>query len=250
MGTFKNEITVKEWLVGSGIVVATIWTFFLFPRTGSNAGIFTLTTLPYELWKHFAIYPRKWDSLLGILTMPLTHGSISHLTGNMGFLIIFMIILGKTSTRFCSIMAGLWVLTGILIWSLHPAESKYVSILGASGIVFALVGYLIPRLIFNKDLLITLKEKNRKAFMKMTFANLWISFVGISVLLAYQEVIINGVGFGVENGVTLIAHTLGSVAGITVYFIELAVITIKTRKQKKRQLQETKNPEEDIFAMI
>ncbi|HEX9648941.1 MAG TPA: rhomboid family intramembrane serine protease [Cyclobacteriaceae bacterium] len=97
----------------------------------------------------FGIYPRTWFGLIGVITGPLIHGNLMHLASNT-FPLLF---LGTTLYFFYSRIAGkvfiqCYLGTGVLVW-IFGRESFHI---GASGVIYALAGFLVFFGLFRKDL--------------------------------------------------------------------------------------------------
>ncbi len=96
-----------------------------------------------------SIAPRSLDGLPGIAVAPLLHGDFGHLAANSGPLVILgtvillqgLEVLGLV-TVFC------WMFSGVGIWLLGRPGTRH---LGASGIVFGYLGYLLLRGYFERS---------------------------------------------------------------------------------------------------
>ncbi len=96
-----------------------------------------------------SIEPRSLDGLPGIAVAPLLHGDFGHLAANSGPLAILgtvillqgLEVLGLV-TVFC------WVFSGVGIWLLGRPGTRH---LGASGVVFGYLGYLLLRGYFERS---------------------------------------------------------------------------------------------------
>jgi len=93
------------------------------------------------------IVPRSTDGLTGILWAPLLHIDFAHLIANVvpGAVLGFLLLMAG---RFLAVTAVVWVVSGFGVWLTAPAGSVTV---GASGIVFGWLTYLLVRGIFNRD---------------------------------------------------------------------------------------------------
>lgn len=96
--------------------------------------------LPIDL-RTYGIRPRNVEGLWGIVFSPLLHGGLSHLIANTGALFILLIVSLSYSRRL-TYRALLIIITGggTLVWILGQSNSLHI---GASGIVFGLIGFLI-----------------------------------------------------------------------------------------------------------
>jgi len=92
------------------------------------------------------VYPREWQSLPGILSAPLIHGSLSHLINNSIPLFLLMLaLLYFYPTNAWQVFIGAWILPGIFAWFI--ARPSYH--IGASGVVYALAAYIFLSGIFR-----------------------------------------------------------------------------------------------------
>lgn len=87
------------------------------------------------------IYPRSLIGLIGIVTAPIIHGSLSHLISNT-FPLLF---LGCTLFFFYYRIGGrvffiCYFYTNILVWLFSPRLSYHI---GASGLIYGLSAFLI-----------------------------------------------------------------------------------------------------------
>jgi membrane associated rhomboid family serine protease len=85
------------------------------------------------------IYPRRWESLHGIITAPFEHGDFGHLMANT----VPILILGSALFYFYKDIAWRililgWLFTGLWVWiGARPAYH-----IGASGIVYVLSAFI------------------------------------------------------------------------------------------------------------
>lgn len=91
----------------------------------------------------YGIRPRSVDGLWGILLAPFLHASVSHLIGNTVPLVVLgWIGLVGNQVRFFGATAIAWVTSGLGAWLIGPPNAVVV---GASGVVYGWIGYLIVR---------------------------------------------------------------------------------------------------------
>lgn len=86
-----------------------------------------------------AIKPRSPLSLINIITAPFLHVDAGHLQANTGAFIVLGIllsVLGQNMFVFVSI--ALTLATGLILWLFSPN-----SVIGASGVIFGYLGYLL-----------------------------------------------------------------------------------------------------------
>ncbi|KUF09779.1 rhomboid family intramembrane serine protease [Pseudoponticoccus marisrubri] len=96
----------------------------------------------YGLNAGLGLIPRRVSGLDGVVGMPFLHGSFAHLTANTAPLLVLGALLAATATRGLMAMNVIVVgLGGLLVWLLGSTGIH----IGASGLVFGWVGFLIAR---------------------------------------------------------------------------------------------------------
>lgn len=96
----------------------------------------------------FGIRPRERDGLSGIVAAPLLHDGFGHLlTNTLPFLVLGGIIVAGSATRFVQVTVVVWLTSGIGTWLTGPERSVHV---GASGLVFGYLAYLVSRGFFAR----------------------------------------------------------------------------------------------------
>jgi len=96
----------------------------------------------------WGIDPRSWEGLLGVLFAPLLHGSWAHLWSNLVPLVIMGVLIMLSGVRqFVAVTALVWLVSGLGVWLIAPANTTTV---GASGIVFGWLAFLIVRGIWTR----------------------------------------------------------------------------------------------------
>ena len=97
----------------------------------------------------YGIEPRSWSGLLGVLFAPLLHASWGHLWSNLVPLVIMGVLITLSSVRqFVAVTVLVWLVSGLGVWLIAPAGSVTV---GASGIVFGWLAFLIARGIWTRS---------------------------------------------------------------------------------------------------
>lgn len=140
--------------------------------------------------EHDAIHARHLDGLDGVLWAPLLHGPWWHLLTNTGpVLVLGFFVLADGVGRWASVTGLIWVLGGATVWLL--GEPGYH--LGASGLVFGWLTYLLARGFFAWDA----KQ------------------IGFAVVIGIGagSMIWSGLTPG-QAGVSWVGHAAGAVAGI------------------------------------
>jgi len=97
-----------------------------------------------RLWRHLGIQPRRLVGLPGILIAPLLHKDFRHTAANSAPLVILgSLILVLQGLEVFGLVTGIcWILSGVGIWLLGRKGTIH---LGASGLVFGYLGYLLFR---------------------------------------------------------------------------------------------------------
>jgi membrane associated rhomboid family serine protease len=97
----------------------------------------------------YGLKPRHLDGLWGIPLAPFLHVNINHLIANSGVLFI-LLTLSLSYSRTLTVKA-LWIiifLGGGMVWLLGMGGTIHI---GASGVIFGLIGYLMCLGIFRRD---------------------------------------------------------------------------------------------------
>jgi len=145
--------------------------------------------LPIDL-RIFGIIPRHTDGLPGILAAPFLHGNIQHLAANTGALFILLTV-SLTYSRAQTFKALLVIalLGGALVWLVGRAGTVHI---GASGIIFGLIGYLM---------FLGLFRRNWKALMISIIISIFYGGALYSLLIYVPGISWSGHFFGFISGV-------------------------------------------------
>lgn len=142
----------------------------------------------------YGIRPRSDEGLLGVVTAPVLHGGWAHLEANtVPVLVLGFLTLATGIVRGLLATAIIWVGGGLAVWLLAGSNSVH---LGASGLVFGWITYLVIRGFVN--------------------GVLWEIALGVVVALVY-----GGVLWGVlpgQPGVSWQGHLFGAVFGAVAAF--------------------------------
>lgn len=99
----------------------------------------------------FGIRPRQIDGLDGIVLSPFLHGGFQHLISNtVPFLLLGAAIALGGVRRFLGVVLIVGVIAGVGTWLTGPTNSIHI---GASGLVFGFLTYLMARGVFARSLL-------------------------------------------------------------------------------------------------
>jgi membrane associated rhomboid family serine protease len=162
-------------------------------------------TLSGHRLDHLGIHAQDIDGLPGIISAPFLHAGWDHLISNSVpfFVLGFLVLLGGLARWLLSSLISI-ITSGLTAWLLTPGE---VIILGASGLIFGWLTYLLARGLWSR-------RPGQVA-------------VAIGVLVLYGSLI-----FGVlpgEAGVSWQAHLGGAVGGVLAAWL-------LHRQSRRRQL--------------
>ncbi len=164
----------------------------LFGLLGIMWAVELLDLLPFLQLDRFGIRPRSASGLLGIVFAPFLHFGFAHLMVNsLPFVVLGGIVLLGGVRMFWKVTVFVTVVGGLGVWLF---AGKFTNHLGASGLIFGYLGFVLARGYFEKTLA-------------------WI-LVSIATLVLY-----GGLLFGVlpiRAGVSWQGHLFGFLAGVGV----------------------------------
>lgn len=138
----------------------------------------------------YGLRPRDASGLWGLVTMPFLHGSYQHMYSNTVPLIaIGWILLLSGLRNWLTVTAIVVVGGGLLTWLVAPSGL----IVGASGMIFGWLGYLLARAWFSRQ------------FKWIVVAVLVLFFFGTLLFGLFPTL---------KSGVSWQAHVCGFVAGV------------------------------------
>jgi membrane associated rhomboid family serine protease len=136
------------------------------------------------------IRPRDPEGLIGIALAPVLHGGFGHLLGNtIPFLALGAVIALSGLVRLVSVTAVVALVGGLGVWLVAPASTLHI---GASGVVFGFITYLITRGAYSRRPLHLV--------------------VGVAVLFLYGGTL--AFGFVPTPGVSWQGHAFGALGGV------------------------------------
>jgi membrane associated rhomboid family serine protease len=147
-------------------------------------------------YNRFGLKPRALDGLWGVVTQPFLHESYRHLLSNsVPFFAIGWVLLLSGMRVWLFVTGVVIVLGGLLTWLVAPSD---VTIVGASGMVFGWLGYLLARAYFTRRLK-------------------WI-FTAVALLLFFGT-LLGSLLPTVDANVSWQSHICGFVAGVFVGWV-------------------------------
>ena len=121
--------TARTAVATLGVLVAAMWII----------EIVDLVFLDEGLDRH-GIFPRRLDGVDGVLWAPLLHGGLGHVASNSVPLVVLgVLVFTEGVPRWWSVTAAVALIGGALTW-LFARPALHI---GASGIVFGYMGYLL-----------------------------------------------------------------------------------------------------------
>jgi len=135
-----QEIKTQLWILGG--LVAIMWAVEILDQFVYRVGLRQTLDI-------YGIYPRNVVGLRGILFAPFLHGNFPHLIGNtVPFLVLgWLIMLRETSDFFWVSLVSAFV-SGLGTWMFGSSAIH----IGASGMVFGYLGYLLARGYFERSM--------------------------------------------------------------------------------------------------
>ncbi|MGB0895897.1 MAG: rhomboid family intramembrane serine protease [Flavobacteriaceae bacterium] len=99
-------------------------------------------------FNQFSIYPRKLESIGGVLASPFLHSDLSHITNNtLSFFVLMLIVRFFYQANYIKIFVFGLLLSGLLTWCIaRPAYH-----LGMSGVIYVLASFIIAKSFFSKQ---------------------------------------------------------------------------------------------------
>ena len=104
--------------------------------------------LPIDL-RRYGLRPRQLDSLGGVVFTPFLHVDLRHLIANSGILVVLLTVSLSFSRKLT--VGALWIIIlvgGGLVWLTAKGGTIHI---GASGVIFGLIGFLMCLGIFRRD---------------------------------------------------------------------------------------------------
>ncbi len=137
------------------------WSSLIMKRLKQVIGLYAFVLLPmwgmfflnkvalFGLWNIFGIVPRTLDlgSIVGVFASWTMHGNFTHLLSNTLVLLQILFLFGLFENNAYRTITKLIIASGVMTWLLGSPLSIHI---GASGLCFAMLGYMIGGAIFAR----------------------------------------------------------------------------------------------------
>ena len=129
---------LKQVVGAYAIVLIPMWVMFILNKI-----------VLFGLWNIFGIVPRTLDvgSMIGIFASWTMHDNVPHLLGNTVVLLQILFLFGLFENNAYRTIFKLIVGSGIMTWLLGSPLSIHI---GASGLCFAMLGFMIGGAVFAR----------------------------------------------------------------------------------------------------
>ena len=123
-----------------------LYAFVLIPMWGM---FFINNIVMFGLWNIFGIAPRMLDlrSMVGVFASWTMHGDITHILSNTLILLQILFLFGLFESNAYRTILKLIVASGVMTWLIGSPLSIHI---GASGLCFAMLGYMIGGALFAR----------------------------------------------------------------------------------------------------
>jgi membrane associated rhomboid family serine protease len=136
--SIADELTVQATLLG--IFLAVIW----------GAEIIDQLLFRGRL-NRLGIHPRTTVGLRGILLAPFLHGTWKHLIANTPpFVVLGWLVMWQQTNDFWIVTIVTMLISGLGVWLFGSPNTVHI---GASGVIFGYLGFLLLRSYFEQNLL-------------------------------------------------------------------------------------------------
>jgi membrane associated rhomboid family serine protease len=174
----SRALRPAQALAGAGAFAVLLWVAFLVNLAAG--GYFSLL---------LGIAPRRLDGLDGVLFGPLLHADTSHLLSNtLPLLVLGFLTLLEGIRRFLVVLACSWLASGLGVWLTGAGLT-----IGASGLVFGLLAYLLVRGFYNRS---------------------WRQILLAAVIFIFYGSVLWGVLPTAMPGISWQAHLFGAAGGV------------------------------------
>jgi membrane associated rhomboid family serine protease len=130
--------SIRDELAGIGLFIGAIWAVFLLN-----------VALPSLDLNSLGVRPRTMGGLVGIVAAPFLHENLGHILSNTVPLFILLVLLAGSRARSWAVVIDIVLLGGSLLW-LFGRSADHI---GASGLVFGLMTFLIASGYFERRIM-------------------------------------------------------------------------------------------------
>jgi membrane associated rhomboid family serine protease len=103
--------------------------------------VFLATTVSGDALLSLGIVPRTTTGLRGILFAPFLHGSLAHIVANsIPFVVLGWLVMLRDARHFVPVTLSAMIGSGLMAWLFGAPGSIHI---GASGVIFGYLGFLI-----------------------------------------------------------------------------------------------------------
>jgi len=176
--------TLQRELKGIVIFVGVIWAVF----------VADWLVFPID-FNAFGLTPRKLVGAVGIVTMPFLHANWGHLLSNTDPLLVLLVLLVGSKARSWATVVEIMLVGGVLLWVFGRSATH----VGASGLIFGLVAFLIASGVFERRIIPLI--------------------VSLIVGFLYGGTLFSGVLPVGNSGISWDGHLCGAIAGVIVAWL-------------------------------
>jgi len=170
----EHAHSFRRDLTGIALFLGVIWLVFILDR--------------FMALENFGLIPRTVRGLAGIVTLPFLHANLQHILANSIPLVVLLCLLAGSRANSIDIVVFISVVSGVLLW-LFGRDAIHI---GASVLVFGLIGFLVCAGFFEKRLMSAL--------------------IAIGVAVVYGSTLLSGI-LPLQRGVSWEGHLFGAIAG-------------------------------------
>ena len=144
----------------------------------------------------YGLQPRSFVGLIGVPLMPFLHAGLGHLLSNTIPLALLLALLAGSRARSWQVVIEIVFIGGLFLWLFGRSNATHV---GASGLVYGLIAFLIASGYFERRL------------VPLAIAAL--------VLFLYGGTLLFGVFPQVNQHISWDGHLFGALAGVAVAYV-------------------------------
>lgn len=114
--------------------------------------IFVLNVILPIDFNQYGIRPRTLSGIFGVFLSPFLHGNLPHIISNsIPLFVLTLVLLVFYEKQALGTILGIILLGGLLVWLLADFFTGYTVHIGASGLIYGLVAFLILSGIFQRS---------------------------------------------------------------------------------------------------